>query len=199
MTFINFSVTGFPSFSFMSRSASNRENTSFSSFCATVIQKSLSLCPWCSRLHFGYHQCQPCQPMMLCISVSALGRNTATCIFLTPAWGSVPWVLTHTVSIFIHHFSPQFLVFVFYVTNFLYNFYKCSYHCLSMPCVSSLLSLSGLTLAPPSGPSATVIGQSTWQLSWHKKPKKIERSPLTSHHPAKRNTNKHKSHKHNPI
>ena len=121
---------------------------------------------------------------MLCISVSALGRNTATCIFLTPAWGSVHWVLTHTVSIFVHRFFPQFLVFVFYVTNF-----KFSYHCLSMPCVSSLLSLSGLALAPPSGPSATVIGQSTWQLSWHKKPKKIERSPLTSHHPAKRNTN----------
>ena len=36
-------ATGFPSFSCVSRSASNRESTWFSSFCATVIQKSVSL------------------------------------------------------------------------------------------------------------------------------------------------------------
>ena len=89
------------------------------------------------------------QPSALWLSLvpTLSARDVYMCICASVR-GSVHRVLTHTVSIFVHRsVSPQFLLFVFYVTNFLY---KCSYHCLHcMPSVSSLLSLPGLALAPP--------------------------------------------------
>ena len=162
--------------SLIDRSASNRENTSLSSFCTTVIQKSLSLIesvyvcvrscrcrPWRSHLHFGYHR------RRLTLSapdVCASAPRTPAETLLHASSSSLPGAVfnesSHTLS------APSSIAFPL-SSSYLFSMsltFCTSVHIivcidLSLPCVSSLLSLPGLALAPPSGPSAIVFGRST--------------------------------------
>ena len=192
----------------MPGSASNRESTSFSSFCTTMIQKSLSMIEsvsvcvfllpcWCSHLHFGCHRCWPCQPVM-CVHLR-LSPWPKHCYMHLPLPGAVFIESSHTLSA-----SPSITfphIFFSYLFSMSLTFFPSIpvIVCidLSMPCVSSLLSLPGFMLAPPSGLSAIVFGWLMWQLSWHKKPKKIERSSLTSL--SSKKEHKHKSHRYNSV
>ena len=157
--------------------------------------RSLHLCsccrPWRSHLHFGYHHCRPCRPVMYVhLRLGPWTKLTLLHASSSPQPGVVFIKSSHTLPASLSIAFPLSSSYLFSMSvTFCTSVPIIVCIDLSMPSVSSLLSLWGLALAPPSGPSATVFGWLTWQLRWQKKPKKIEWSPLTSHRPTKRNTN----------
>ena len=93
--------------------------------------------PWRSHLHFGYHRCRPCRPVMYtCASAPRSGAVFIECSHTLSASSSIAFPLS---SSYLFSMSLTFCTSVPIIV------------CidLSMPSVSSLLSLPGLALAPP--------------------------------------------------